>query len=235
MYKDKKILAIIPVREGSKRLPEKNYRILNGKPLIEWTIFAAKNSKYIDEIVISSDDSKILEIARTNKVIDYKRNKELSSDMASSVDVIIDVIDNFENQFDLVVVLQPTSPLRQSGDIDSAIDLFYNKNADSVVSVCESDHPVQWMNTLPKDLSMNDFLSEEVKSLRSQDLEKFYRPNGALYLIKPQILITKRSFYIDKNAYAFVMPRERSIDIDEKMDFIIGEILIKNLGASFQV
>ena len=225
MYSNNKVLAIIPAREGSKRIPGKNYKQLNGRPLIEWTIIAAQQSKFIDDILVSSDDSKILEIAKKNNVIDYQREKKLSADNTSSIDVVIDVINNVKKNYNLVMLLQPTSPLRQSNDMDSAIELFYYKNADSVISVCESDHPVQWMNYLPEDLSLVNFISKDILSTRSQDLEKSYCLNGALYLIKPEILKEKRTFFLEKNVYAYKMPRNRSIDIDEEIDFQLAEII----------
>lgn len=150
MYKNKTFLAIIPARGGSKRLPRKNVLDLCGKPLITWSIEAGLNSKYIDKVVVSSDDDEILEISRKFGAETIKRPDELASDTATTFDAIKHTIDNLE-KYDYIVLLQPTSPLRDQKHIDEAIELLVEKNADAVVSVCEMDHSPLWSNTLPQD------------------------------------------------------------------------------------
>ena len=173
MYTNKKFLAIIPARGGSKRLPRKNVLDLCGKPLIAYTIEAALKSKYIDKVIVSSDDEEILNISSNFGADIIKRPIDLANDTATTFDTIKHTIDNFE-KCDYIVLLQPTSPLRNEKHIDEAIELLKEKNADAVVSVCEMEHSPLWSNTLPKDGNMNNFLRYEVLNQRSQDLDKFY-------------------------------------------------------------
>ena len=226
MYKDKTFLAIIPARGGSKRLPRKNVLDLNGKPLIAYSIEAGLKSKYIDKVVVSSDDEEILDISQKYGALTIKRPDELSSDTATTFDAIKHTIEN-TNEYDYIVLLQPTSPLRDNNHIDEAIELLETKHADAVVSVCEMEHSPLWSNTLPEDANMSMFLRDEVKNKRSQDLEKYYRLNGAIYICKTEKLLEEKSFFLKENIFAYKMDRESSIDIDEEIDFKIAKILIK--------
>lgn len=226
MYKNKTFLAIIPARGGSKRLPRKNVLDLNGKPLIAYSIEAGLRSKYIDKVVVTSDDDEILSIAQKYGNTIIKRPDELASDTATSFNVIKHVIENTE-KYDYIVLLQPTSPLRAENHIDEAIELLETKDTDSVVSVCEMDHNPLWSNTLPEDGNMNGFIRDEIKNKRSQDLEKYYRLNGAIYICKIAKLLEERSFFLKDNIFAYTMDRESSVDIDEKLDFQFAELLIK--------
>jgi len=226
MYKNKTFLAIIPARGGSKRLARKNVLDLASKPLIAWTIEAGLKSQYIDKVIVTSDDDEILSISQEYKAITIKRSDELASDTATTFDAIKHVIDNIE-AYDYIVLLQPTSPLRNADHIDEAIELLMAKEADAVVSVCEMDHSPLWSNTLPDDRSMHGFLSDEVLNKRSQDLEKYYRLNGAIYICKTEALLKHKSFFLSNNIFAYIMDRESSVDIDEKIDFRIAEILMK--------
>ncbi|QOP42606.1 acylneuraminate cytidylyltransferase family protein [Sulfurimonas sediminis] len=229
MLQDKTFLAIIPARGGSKRLPRKNVLNLAGKPLISWSIEAAKQSKYIDEIVVSSDDDEILGIAHSLNVTVLKRPATLSTDTATTFEVIQHLIKNFEKQYTHLILLQPTSPLRDSEDIDKAIELLDKKNADAVVSVCEMEHSPLWSNTLPKNKSMTTFLNKEILNKRSQDLETYYRLNGAIYVISVTKLLEKKSFFLEESIYAYVMDQKKSIDIDTKLDFEIASYLLSRL------
>jgi len=220
-------LAIIPARGGSKRLSNKNILNLSGKPLIAWSIEAALKSKYIDYIVVTSDSDKILEIARNYDVITIKRPDELASDTAKSIDVIKHVIENVDGKYDYLVLLQPTSPLRNEKHIDEAIELLDIKKADAIISVCEMEHSPLWSNTLPDDLSMKDFLRKDIKNKRSQDLPKYYRLNGAIYICKIDKLLKQNTLFLDENIYAYIMDRKSSVDIDDEVDFKLAEILIK--------
>jgi len=222
-----KYLAIIPARGGSKRLPNKNILDLNGKPLIAWSIEAAKKSKYIDEIVVSSDSNEILEIAQKYNVKTIKRPDELATDTASSVDVVKHVAENYPG-YEYVVLLQPTSPLRNKKHIDEAIELLEKKNADAIISVCEMDHSPLWSNTLPESLSMKNFLREDVKNKRSQDLPTYYRLNGAIYICKTDRLLEQNTFFIKDNIFAYIMDRKSSVDIDDEIDFKLAEVLLLN-------
>ncbi len=227
MYIGKSFLAIIPARGGSKRLPRKNLLDLCGKPLIAWSIEAGIKSKYLDTIVLSSDDSEILKIGEDYKIQTIKRPQKLASDIASSVDVAKHVIKNLES-YEYIVLLQPTSPLRDSSHIDEAIELLENKNADAIISVCEMDHSPLWSNTLNENLSMQDFLNKDVLQKRSQDLDKYYRLNGAIYICKTKRFIEESSFFLKKNIYAYVMDVQNSVDIDKRIDLESARLYMTN-------
>ena len=226
MYKNKTFLGIVPARGGSKRLPRKNMLNLCGKPLIAWSIEAGLNSKYIDKVVVSSDDDEILNISLNFGAETIKRPVELASDTATTFDAIKHTIDNFE-KYDYIVLLQPTSPLRNEKHIDEAIELLEEKQADAIVSVCEMDHSPLWSNTLPEDGNMRGFLREEILNKRSQDLEKYYRLNGAIYICKTDKLLENKSFFLKDNIFAYIMDRKSSIDIDEEIDFLFAQRVIE--------
>lgn len=229
MIKKKTILAIITARKGSKRLVGKNMLDLGGKPLIAWTIEEAVKSKYIDNIIISTDDEEIIILAKKYKRINipFIRSENLSSDKATTLDVILHSLDFYKSKginYDYVMLLQPTSPLRIFEDIDNSIEEL-SEEIKSVVSVCETDHSPLWSNKLPNNKSMKDFLPKEIKNLRSQDLPKFFRLNGAVYISAVEYLIQEKGFLGDKTK-AYIMPIERSIDIDSKMDLELCKIII---------
>jgi len=224
-YLVNRYLAIIPARGGSKRLPNKNILNLAGKPLIAWSIEAAKKSKYIDEVVVSSDSEKILDIAKEYNIKALKRAKYLATELASSIDVLKDVLGNFKN-YDYLVLLQPTSPLRDETHIDKAIELLKKKNADAVISVCQMEHSPLWANTLDESLSMENFLKDEVKNKRSQDLPRYFRLNGAIYICKIDKFLEENSLMLKNNIYAYIMDRKSSIDIDEEIDFKLAEVML---------
>ncbi len=228
MIKTKSLCAIIPARKSSKRLPNKNKLDLCGKPLIAWTIEAAKESKYIDNIIISSDDIDILNIAKKYSVQSIKRPDILATDEAKTIDVIIDVIDKLKNSYDFIILLQPTSPLRNHTHIDQAIELLIEKNADAIISLCEVDHNPLWSNILNDNLSLKGFISENIKNKRSQELPKYYRINGAIYICKTSILLKEKSFFIENNIYAYVMDKYSSIDIDDEFDFNFAKFALDN-------
>lgn len=220
-----KYIAIIPARGGSKRLPGKNILPLKNKPLIAWSIEAAIGCSKIDQVVVSSDDNEILNVAGLLSVETIKRPDALASDIATTFDAIQHTLQQHPN-YEYTVLLQPTSPLRNAQHITSAIDVLESNNADAVVSICEtSDNPL-WCNVVPNDLSMNNFLREEVQGLRSQDLPTYYRLNGAIYICKTEILLKQKSFFLRNNIYAYIMDEKSSVDIDTDMDFKWAEFLI---------
>ncbi len=234
MYKlgEKTFLGVITARGESKRLPQKNILDLAGKPLIGWTIEAALRSKYIDEVVVSTDDAEISEISKNfGAEVPFMRPKELSIDNTPSADVVIHAVNYYINEqkkeFDYVMLLQPTSPLREAHDIDKAIEFLYSKEADAVVSVCEAEHPPLWSNTLPENLSMKNFLRDDLKSKVSQDLPIYYRINGAIYICNTKKLLEESTFFLKDNIFAFLMDAEKSVDIDSLMDFKLAEALMQ--------
>ncbi|QOP40828.1 cytidylyltransferase domain-containing protein [Sulfurimonas marina] len=228
MFLNKTYLAIIPARGGSKRLPRKNILDLNGKPLITWTIEAGMKSKYIDKVVVSSDDDEILNKSKEYGSKTIKRPNELATDTSTTFDTIKHTIENME-EYDYIVLLQPTSPLRNEKHIDEAIKLLEEKQADAVISVCELDHSLLWSNTLPEDKNMSNFLRNEVNNKRSQDLEIYYRINGALYICKTEKLLENKGFFLKENIFSYIMERKYSIDIDEKIDFQIAQLFMKEI------
>lgn len=225
-----KNLAIIPARSGSKRLKDKNIKLLNGKPLLAYTIESARESCLFDEIMVSTDSEKYAEIARQwGANVPFLRSYELSNDTASSWDVVKDVIIRYKNlgfEFDTVALLQPTSPLRTSNDIIEGYRVMEEKEANLVVGVCKMDYSPLWANTLPEDNSMENFIRPELVELPRQSIPTYYRINGALYIVKADYLMTSSNIYSMKS-YASIMSKENSIDIDDSIDFVISEILLK--------
>jgi len=230
MISDKKILAIIPARGGSKRLPKKNILPLSGKPLIQWTIEAASKSNYITTTMVSTDCVEIEKVAKDiGAAVPYLRSAKISGDTATSMDVIFDVLNFYERQhqyFDLVLLLQPTSPLRTHTDINKAIELYMEKEATAVVSVTECDHSPLWSNTLPESLSFSNFISEDLLLKRSQDLPTYYRLNGAIYLFDVQQIKSNANYLSHPKIFAYVMDKLHSIDIDDELDFKVAQAIL---------
>lgn len=228
MVNGKKVLGLIPARYGSKRLPRKNILDLNGKPLIAWTIEEAKKSQFIDEIVVSTDSDKIATVSKKfGASVPFLRPRNLSSDKSTSIDAVIHALRFLSSRGDdfyYVVLLQPTSPLRLAEDIDSAFSIL-NKDTKAVVSVCEAEHSPLWTNTLPDNHSMERFLKREIVNKRSQDLPKFYRLNGAIYISEVNFLIQEKSFF-SKSTKAYIMPIERSVDIDNEIDWLLANVML---------
>lgn len=224
-----KNLAVIPARSGSKGIKDKNIKNINGKPLIAYTIEAAKNSNIFACVHVSTDSDLYADIARKfGADIPFLRNQALSTDEAGTMDTVRFVINEYINigqQFETVTILQPTSPLRTSKDITCAFKLFREKNADSVVSVCETEYLPWLCNTLPDDLSLNNFI--DVKKVgRRQEMQQYYRINGAIYIQTTELLLRYGNMYSEKS-YAYIMSRMKSIDIDDDFDFFIAEMLLR--------
>lgn len=222
------MIAIIPARGGSKGLPGKNVRPLNGKPLIAYAIEEAIKAKHIDRVIISTDDEEIARVAvEYGAELPFMRPAELASDTSMAIDNYIYTIGRLEeevgNPVDAFVVLQPTSPLRIAEDIDGAIELFEQKGADSVISYCQEAHPVTWHKYLDDEGRFVDIFAANIKN--RQDNRVSYYPNGAVYVFRTT-MIRERKYYTDKS-YAYVMPRTRSVDIDFIEDFEYAEFLLK--------
>lgn len=223
-----KILAIIPARSGSKGLKDKNIKMMNGKPLIAYTIEAAQNSKIFEDIIISTDSEKYAEIVKKyGGSVPYLRDKKLANDNAKSSDVILDILNRVEKKYDSFIMLQPTSPLRTEKNIIEAYKMYLEKKANSVVSVCEMEHSPLWANVLNEERRMDSFLKGIDVNKNRQELETYYRINGALYIANVEYFKKYQDFYY-KDSYAYIMEKENSIDIDDELDFKIAEYLIKN-------
>ncbi|OOE33404.1 CMP-N-acetlyneuraminic acid synthetase, partial [Salinivibrio kushneri] len=182
MIEQKKVCALIPARGGSKRLPKKNSLPLSGKPLIAWTIEAALNSQYIDKVLVSTDSEEIASISREfGAYVPALRPEYLANDTATTEQVIRYELNRHMQDSDILIILQPTSPLRSKQQIDQALRLFQEKKASSVFSVTACEHPPEWCGKLPDNYSMANFISGDF-STRSQDLQKSFRLNGAIYI-----------------------------------------------------
>lgn len=232
MYQGKKVLGLIPARAGSKGVPRKNIRLLAGKPLICYTIEEAKASGIFDLLLVSTDGEEIAATAvKAGAEAPFTRPPELAADDAKGIDVLDHAMDWCEKNnkdFDWIMLLQPTSPLRSSDDIINSCEIMLQRKAEAVVSVCEAeDHPL-WCNTLPDDHSMNNFLRPEVSRTNRQDLPVYYKLNGAVYLAKWDFIRRRGSWY-GPRTYAYVMPQERSLDIDSPIDFEVAGVLMKKI------
>lgn len=226
-----KVIAIIPARCGSKGLSNKNIRLLNGKPLLAYSVEAAIESEIFDTVHVSTDSKKYADIASMYGADEpFLRDIINSGDSSSSWDAVREVLRKYKEigkEFDVCVLLQPTSPMRMSEDIKEAYMLFKEKKAKSLTSVTEVDHPVQWCFKLDATYFMKDFATSPYKACRRQELEKYYRENGAIYIVgTSEIADHSFDFYSDQ-CVAYVMNRERSIDIDTLQDFIIAETIMQ--------
>lgn len=225
-----KNLAIIPARSGSKGLIDKNIRLINGEPLISYSIRAAVESGMFDEVMVSTDSEKYAKIAKEcGASVPFLRSKENAGDHASSWDAVREVLKQYEElnrAFDTIALLQPTSPLRESRDIIDGYKLFHEKNADSVIGVCEVEHSPLLCNLIGDDLSLDNFVSSEIYTTPRQKLPKYYRVNGALYIVRVKKSTDIPDLY-DSKCYAYIMPQEKSIDIDSIIDFQMAEMIME--------
>lgn len=221
-------LAIIPARSGSKGIKDKNIKDLCGKPLMAYTIEAALESGEFDEVMVSTDSEKYAEIAgKYGAQVPFLRSDITSTDTASSWDMVQEVLDRYKEMgkgFDTFCLLQPTSPLRNAEDINKAYELYRNKAELAVISVCEADHSPLWCGHLPPNGEFVDFINKDSMKQR-QAGGKFYRLNGAIYIINIEKFKNERFFY-QKGGFAYIMPQNRSIDIDTDLDFKIAKILL---------
>jgi len=221
------MIAIIPARGGSKGLKGKNIKLLDGKPMIAYTIEAAKKSNKIDRIIVSTDSKEIAEVAiKFGAEVPFIRPVHLASDNALAVDNYIYTIDRLNNENDIqieqFIVLQPTSPLRSSVNIDEAIEVFETKDADSVISFCKESHPIKWHKNIDNEgLIVSIF---EDRTGNRQEESPSYYPNGAIFIFKYSLLKSRK--YYSKKSYAYVMNRLNSVDVDVIEDFEYAEFLL---------
>jgi N-acylneuraminate cytidylyltransferase len=221
-----KILAVIPARGGSKGVPRKNLRSVGGKPLLAWTIEAAKLSKYIDRLVISSEDLEIIETARQwGCEAPFVRPIELALDHTPGIAPVLHALEVLPERYDYVVLLQPTSPLRTVADIDGCIELCVDKGANSCVSVTESAQSPFWMYTMDGNGAIQPLIKMEQQYSRRQDTPRVYALNGAVYVNACGFLQKARRF-VTPETIGYVMPPERSLDIDTELDLAIVDYLL---------
>lgn len=224
-----KAIAIIPARSGSKGLPNKNILQLNDKPMMAYTIEACLESGCFQRIHVSTDSEEYAQIAiKYGADVPFLRDPVLATDQATTEDVIRDVLEKYRKvgeEFEVFGIMQPTSPLRTALDIQKSFQLFREKNADSIISVCPMEHSPLWSNQLGEADSMYQFLNVQTNQNRQQ-FGQYYRINGAIYLMRISKYSSHTALYGEKS-YAYRMPKERSIDIDDEMDLEIAKVFMK--------
>ncbi|MBF0454298.1 MAG: acylneuraminate cytidylyltransferase family protein [Magnetococcales bacterium] len=226
MIGEASVLAVIPARGGSKGLPRKNILDLAGKPLIAWTIEAAKSSTLIDRLILSSDDEDIIQIAKQwGCEVPFVRPPSLAGDQSTSVDVAIHALDSVQQPYDYIVWLQPTTPLRLGEDIDAAIQICVEKGAPSAVSVVDAGKSPYWMYSIKESGALEPIMSQDLSSRQRQELPCAYTLNGAVYVTQTDWL-RRHGCFMNGGTYAHLMPPERSVDIDTELDFKIAGMLL---------
>ena len=229
--KKETIVAVIPARGGSKGIPQKNLRTILGKPLIAYTIETALQAKTLTRTIVSTDDEQIKEVSQDyGAEVPFLRPSHLATDTAPGISVlqhaIIYLAEHEGYLTDIVVCLQPTSPLRSGEDIDAAVNLCLDSGADSVVSLCQAKHHPYWMKKIV-DGRVHPLMNENVNHYtRRQDLPPVYQLNGALYVTRTNVLLEENRV-LGKYTAPYIMPAERSIDIDTTNDLRVAETLLK--------
>lgn len=236
MIEGRKVLALIPARGGSKGLPRKNLRSLCGRPLIQWSIDIALACNEIDAVVVSTDDKQIAEVAAAaGAELPFLRPSTLSGDTTSSIEVIIHALDFLENNgrtFDIVLLLEPTSPLREVTDIQLALQRMVDNESAAIVSVCRagSTHPAFIFRTTSHG-RLKPFLSSLPTGLRRQEIETMFYLDGTLYASTVKALQEQRSFYHD-DTLAYEVSKWKALEIDDMDDFQMVEAIVKNKGLA---
>ena len=232
MISNKRVIAIIPARGGSKGLPGKNIRPLCGKPLIAWSIERALQSHYVDAVVVTTDSHEIADVAlRYGAEVPFLRPAHLASDTASSVDTVLHALDHYRDTlgktFDYVVLLEPTSPLREVGDVDSMLDklLAHADDFDAIVSVGEVHEHPSIMKRLEGN-TMQPFYANLAMTSRRQDNVPAYFPYGVAYVVSTDTLYTLRTFYPPRATF-FEIKRHQCFEIDDLCDFLVVETMMK--------
>jgi N-acylneuraminate cytidylyltransferase len=228
MFNGKKILAVIIARGGSKGVPRKNIKMAGGKPLIAWVIEAGKKSKYIDKLIVSSDDSEIISVAKSFGCdAPFIRPAEFAKDKSTSDDVIMHALNNILG-FDYVIAIQPTSPLLISKDIDGCIDFCISSNAESTVTVVEPEKSPYWTFIMGDGNKLLPVFEQKYFKQQRQELPVAYMPTGAIKIAESKWFLENKSFYSDSTV-GYLIPKERSLDIDSELDFKVFEIIISQL------
>ena len=230
-------IAVIPARSGSKGLPDKNIREINGKPLLAYTIEAALDSGCFDIVHVSTDSEKYAGIAREYGAdVPFLRSAELASDTANTWDAVREALSRYADMgktFETVMLMQPTTPLRTGENVRAAYRLMQEKKARSVIAVCEVDHSPLWCDTIPEDGNMKGFGRKDLAWVTRQELKPFYRVNGAIYLLTvTENTIADDDDIYENNCYALFMDRKKSIDIDCEDDLELVEFMLTRRNRS---
>lgn len=227
MIQGKTVLGIIPARGGSKGVPRKNIREAGGKPLIAWTIEEAKKSRYIDRLILSSEDEEIMETAKKFECeVPFTRPLEISGDDVSAAVVALHAAKTLKG-YDYVVLLQPTSPFRTAEDIDACVERCVNSHAKASISVTRPDKSPYWMFTIDENNFLHPILDAKYMKIQRQKLLETFSPNGAIFVAETSSFLECKSFITDKTV-AYEMSKEKSLDIDTKLDFMILNLMLKN-------
>lgn len=228
MFAKQKILALIPARGGSKGIKDKNIIPLGGKPLIAYSIEAAKRSKYIDSIVVTTDSEKIAEIAKSyGAKVPFIRPAELAADTSKTIDAVLHAIKTLKSlgkEYSTLLLLQPTQPLRTTDDIDKAIEVYYQKGEKGLVSISPVDDSPLLIRSIGADGKLVKLLSQN-STCRRQDMPNYYKVNGCIYINKIDELDKNTSF--NDNKVPFIMTKEHSVDIDELSDLWMAEYYLQ--------
>ncbi len=224
------VLGLIPARGGSKGIPRKNIVDVGGKPLIAWTIEAARAADGLERVVVSTDDEEIASVARQyGAEVPFLRPAGLAKDDSASMDVVLHAMNWLESEedysADYLMLLQPTSPLRKKADIEGAIRLAEENEAKSVVSLCLCGKHPYWTRAVDAEGRIFLFLQDGQSITRRQDLPEAYNLNGAIFLARWEVLAEKKSWDTDAT-YAWVMNKERSLDIDELLELHIADLIL---------
>jgi N-acylneuraminate cytidylyltransferase len=226
MIGQRRVLAIVAGRGGSKGLPGKNVAMCGGRPLVAWSVEAARSARSVDRVIVTSDDQAIIAAAReAGADAPFVRPAALASDEASMADVVLHALDSCGEGFEVGVLLQATSPLRLGEDIDGALEALERTKARSVTSVTESPKSPLWMFTLDPEGRLRSLLPGADPQRRRQELAKTFTLNGAIYGFEIPWFRSGRRF-IDEGTLAHVMPAERSVDVDAAVDLALAEVLL---------
>lgn len=235
MIDNKKVLGIIPARGGSKRIPKKNLKAISGKPMILYTIEAAKECKYIDKVIVSTDDEEIAAISmKAGAVVPFRRPEELSGDGARLIDVLLHAVEFYEHKgerYDIIVLLLPSSPLRTGEDIQRSLDFFLKNGERSVVSISAvSEHPVLVRQFEDKNKLVR-LLDQDTAANRLKG-KRFYKVNGAIYINRA--LEIDEHTNLDNNELGYVLPKDRGLNIQEPEDVVVADFYVsKSCDAEY--
>lgn len=220
-----RLLGIIPARGGSKGIPRKNIISLSGKPLIAYTIESCRASGVIDRLIVSTDCQEIADVSRLHGAeVPFLRPAELSQDDTAGVEPILHALRFVEaegDRPDWVACLQPTSPLRTAVDIREAFEMALRIDADAVISVTPAKTHPFWLKTLSADGRLLNYSTPHTPIVRRQDLPPVYAANGAIYLVRRDVLLEQRTLW-PEGTYAYVMPPDRSVDVDTEFDLCVA-------------
>lgn len=220
-----RVLALVTARGGSQELARKNLREVGGRSLLVRAIETGQWAETIDRVVLSSDDPEIIRAALLAGCdVPFVRPSELATAEARSIDVVHHALETLPERYDLVVLLQPTSPLRLPEDVDEAVELCVSAGAPACVSLTRPDKPPYWMYELSAQQRLMPVLPEYVKVSLRQALPDAYAINGAVYVARTGWIMTRNSF-VAPETVGYLMPRERSIDVDSEFDLMLAEAL----------